>query len=76
MSVDPKKTPGEFRAIIDHSHPKHKSVNIFIVKDEFFHKPLVVDKAPSFIQDLESGLYLSKIDIENAFSLITVDLSQ
>lgn len=43
---------------------------IDLLKDEFSVKYVTVDKVISFIQELGQGCYLSKINIENDFSLI------
>ena len=51
-------------------YPKSKWVNDCILKDKFSLKYVTVDKVIFFIQELGQGCFLSKIDIENDFSLI------
>ena len=67
-----KKTQDEFWVVIDLSYPKGKSINDYILKDEFCLSMLTVGKVVSFIQELWQGCYFSKINIENAFRLIPV----
>ena len=68
--------PGKSRVVNDFYYPKGKSINDYILEDEFSLKYVAVDKGISFIQELGQGcyFYFFQIDIENAFKLIPVSI--
>ena len=64
--------PGKWRLIVDLSSPTHHSVNDAIAADKcHMHYASVLDAA-SYIRHLGTGASLAKVDLENAYRIVSV----
>ena len=71
-----KKVPRKWRTILHLSYQEGDSINDFIPKADYTLHYVTVDTAISIIKTLGQGAWLSKVDIESAFRIIPLHLSQ
>ena len=76
MGAFPKKrSMGKYRVIHDLSWPPGRSINDYILKEEFTLQYISIDDIASLVKVLHGkcmGSYMSKIDLEDAFKHIAV----
>ena len=72
----PKSTPGEFRMILNLSHPKNEdSINANIIESAKSVKYSSVRDAITFAVELPRGSYTAKVDIKDAFRLLPIHVA-
>ena len=68
----PKKTPGEWRLIVDLSSPEGCSVNDGVYDHLCSLRYISVDDALAVIRELGQGTLLAKVDIQKAYRIVPV----
>ena len=72
LGVIPKDKPGEWRLIVDMSHPAGRSVNDGISEDLASLTYVSVDNIMEVVSALGVGSLLAKVDIKSAYRIIPV----
>ena len=72
LAVIPKKTPGQFRVIVDLSSPSNFSVNDNLHRNLTHVAYSSVDEAAAIMHNLGRHTLMAKLDIKDAYRLIPV----